>query len=74
MFIYHYHAMRQRSDLSVDHHDGIIQVRKPILGDCEQWHDVRRYIGGGSDEGLTVCSLTLLSAPPTAEDMKEIGD
>ncbi len=63
MPIYHYHAMKQTSSTSLAHIDGIANMQKPIT-DMEGYTSLKKQVaegqGIGGEEGLTICSLTLL--------------
>jgi len=63
MFVYHYYAIRQGTDGSVSHIDGVANLTAKI-DNYNEYQQLKTLLakdrGHETSKGLTICSLTLL--------------
>lgn len=66
MPIYHYHAVKKLRPNEVTHLDGVATLRNPVLT-MEDYKKLKKLIANDADiggpDGLTICSLSLLTDP-----------
>ncbi len=66
MLVYHYHAIKQVHHGKITNLDGIARMQNPVLT-MEDYRALKTLIaevdggGIGGPDGLTICSLTLLT-------------